>query len=366
MVFVGKLFITISFILTSLYSVGQAYTVDVVNSWNILTHTPADTSSKTPAIFFFTGSGEAGSDTAEAALYGPIFQFRNGWNGTARGIEFWIFHVQSSGSGTYTESLYRSRMSAVLAKHPSIDTNRIYLTGLSMGGGAIMNQIDTTVSGGLWYKYVAIVPMSIGGTQGTQVRYAQPIMGWVRNGGKYYGLRGDSDGTRPMTPNFADTFNLVYPYSAQYYEYVGGHNGWENEYKYTTKRMNSENIYEWMLKHSKRTYAKAPNDFSSSSKTFTLNGLVDSIQGGHNGWDRTITWSKVSGPGTVSFVNSSLDTTNATVSVDGVYVLRLNSSNAAGGHTSEDEVTVTVDSALPPSDGNIFRKEKASGWKIIN
>jgi hypothetical protein len=57
----------------------------------------------------------------------------------------------------------------------------------------------------------------------------------------------------------------------------------------------------------------------------------------------TTTWSKVSGPGTVTFGNASLIDTTASFSMAGVYVLRL---TANDGHLSAtDDVTVTVNPA---------------------
>ena len=131
----GKILVTSSLIFLALCASAQStsYYVDVINSWNILTHAPSDTSVKRPAIIFFPGNNQTGSDTAEGAKFGPIYQFRNGWDGTARGDQFWVFHVQPS-SPTYTESQYRTRVAPLIAKHPSIDTNRIYFTGLSLGG----------------------------------------------------------------------------------------------------------------------------------------------------------------------------------------------------------------------------------------
>lgn len=54
----------------------------------------------------------------------------------------------------------------------------------------------------------------------------------------------------------------------------------------------------------------------------------------------TVVWSKVSGPGTVTFSKANAVTTNAAFSTAGEYVLRLTASDTA--LTSEDDVTVTV------------------------
>jgi len=59
----------------------------------------------------------------------------------------------------------------------------------------------------------------------------------------------------------------------------------------------------------------------------------------------TRTWSKVSGPGTVTFGNNALLNTSVTFSVAGTYTLRLTASDSA--LTTTDDVIVTVNSAVP-------------------
>ncbi len=59
------------------------------------------------------------------------------------------------------------------------------------------------------------------------------------------------------------------------------------------------------------------------------------------------TWSKVSGPGTVTFGNASAVDTTAAFSTTGAYVLRLTASD--GELTSSDDVAVSVTATAPPS-----------------
>jgi hypothetical protein len=60
----------------------------------------------------------------------------------------------------------------------------------------------------------------------------------------------------------------------------------------------------------------------------------------------THTWSKVSGPGTVTFGNASAAATTASFSVAGTYLLRLTATD--GSLSSSDDVQVTVGSTPPP------------------
>jgi RHS repeat-associated protein len=79
--------------------------------------------------------------------------------------------------------------------------------------------------------------------------------------------------------------------------------------------------------------------------TAALNGTA-SDDGLPVGSSLTTTWSMVSGPGTVTFANPNLTTTNATFSTDGTYVLRLTASDSALSAT--DDVNITVNAATPP------------------
>jgi hypothetical protein len=58
-------------------------------------------------------------------------------------------------------------------------------------------------------------------------------------------------------------------------------------------------------------------------------------------------WSKVSGPGTVTFANGGAVDTQATFSAAGTYVLRLTAND--GALTTSDEVTIIVNPAGPPT-----------------
>jgi K319L-like, PKD domain/SdiA-regulated len=92
----------------------------------------------------------------------------------------------------------------------------------------------------------------------------------------------------------------------------------------------------------------APSVSAGSDQTITLpssaslNGTVTD-DGLPTDGTLTSTWSKVSGPGTVSFGSATSADTSATFSVAGTYVLRLTGSDTA--LSSADDVTVTVNPA---------------------
>ncbi|HYO76574.1 MAG TPA: PKD domain-containing protein, partial [Thermoanaerobaculia bacterium] len=72
----------------------------------------------------------------------------------------------------------------------------------------------------------------------------------------------------------------------------------------------------------------------------------------------SLTWTKVSGPGTVTFTSNTSATTNATFSAIGTYVLKLTATDSA--LNASDEVTITVEEALPAPTVEITSPESGS------
>ena len=96
----------------------------------------------------------------------------------------------------------------------------------------------------------------------------------------------------------------------------------------------------------------APSVNAGTNQTITLPNIA-SLDGtvsddGHppSPGSLTTTWSKVSGPGTVTFGNASSVDTTARFSAPGIYVLRLTAND--GELTTSAEVTITVNPAPPP------------------
>lgn len=72
----------------------------------------------------------------------------------------------------------------------------------------------------------------------------------------------------------------------------------------------------------------------------------------------TTTWTKVSGPGTVTFASAAAVDTQASFSTDGTYVLRLTAND--GALTTTDDITINVQPAAP-STGTADVRVAASG-----
>ncbi len=74
----------------------------------------------------------------------------------------------------------------------------------------------------------------------------------------------------------------------------------------------------------------------------------------------TTTWSKISGPGDVTFGNVSAANTTAAFSESGVYVLRLTAYD--GMLTGVDELTVTVN---PPPGTVVLERRVSHTWMTL-
>jgi hypothetical protein len=129
---------------------------------------------------------------------------------------------------------------------------------------------------------------------------------------------------------------VVPPTQARYVR-IMGHGNTENDWNSTTE------VEIWGKPGSAN---QAPKVNAGADQTITLpSNAILSGTAADDGLPNppakvTTSWSKVSGPGTVTFANGSAVDTTATFSVDGTYVLRLTASDSV--LSSTDDVTITV------------------------
>lgn len=105
-----------------------------------------------PLMLFLHGAGERGTDVQRVAIHGPMSLVKRGTN-----FPFIIVAPQCPDNQRWDTEALMQLLEHVTAQH-AVDTNRIYLTGLSMGGYG-------TWSLGLKYpeKFAAIAPICGGG-----------------------------------------------------------------------------------------------------------------------------------------------------------------------------------------------------------
>ena len=113
---------------------------------------PGTNGQRWPLMLFLHGAGERGSDIQLAAVHGPLKQVK-------RGQEFPFIIVAPQCA---TGELWQNEPLLQLLQHVeekfAVDTNRIYLTGISMGGYGTW-QLGLEHPG----KFAAIVPICGGG-----------------------------------------------------------------------------------------------------------------------------------------------------------------------------------------------------------
>lgn len=99
---------------------------------NYALHIPSSTKEKKPLILFLHGSGEKGNDIEKVKLHGPFKYLKTNQ------LDAYVLAPQCP-ENEYWDSEVLYRLILKIQKEYNIDSNRIYLTGLSMGGWGAWN-----------------------------------------------------------------------------------------------------------------------------------------------------------------------------------------------------------------------------------
>lgn len=207
---------------------------------NYFLHLPpgygADTTKRWPLILFLHGAGERGTNLQIVAKHGPpkIDLAKN---------EFITVAPQCSDGQIWSNDLLLALLDEIESKY-AVDTNRVYLTGLSMGGFGTWNL-------GLSHpkRFAAIAPIC-GGGQTIQITLAQYFdaktlasyksMGvWAFHGGK------DTTVAPDESEHMVNALKKVGVKEVKLTVYPeAGHDSWTQTYA-------NPELYEWFLKHSR-------------------------------------------------------------------------------------------------------------------
>lgn len=370
------------------------------NTFQALLYKPAgyDTSSKKyPLLVFAHGKGEGDATDGLDALYnnstagGPSYfiehnqwpsSFTNPKDGQA--YQFIVLTPHARGTSWTYSSTNLDYFLRHMAANYKVDTNRIYITGLSAGGSTIVEYTGHGPVGGVpfygRYKAAAFVPMS--------QAYGDPAQSIANNivadSVRAWGF-GDNncqtlgcDGHGENTYKLINKINIAKAGFGRFTHYEGGHCCWNNFYNPTYRETingQSMNIYEWMLQFS-RAPITTPTANAGPDKTITLPTSSVTLTGsGTAGAGHTIssyTWSRISGPNTPVITSPAAASTTITGLMQGTYVFRLAVKNSANV-TATDDVQVTVNPA--PTDTVRFLKVRlyggvnpytAGGWNNWN
>ncbi len=190
----------------------------------------ADSDKKFPLMLFLHGAGESGDDLEKVKVHGPP-KIVDG----KPDFPFIVVSPQSPGRGWRPEVL-NGLLDEVIAKH-RVDTDRVYLTGLSMGGYGTWSLAAAHPE-----RFAAIVPICGGGNPDDAAKLKE-IPTWVFHGAK--------DDAVPLSRSEEMVAALkavggkpeftVYP--------EAGHDSWTETY-------NNEALYKWLLGQSLATRKK--------------------------------------------------------------------------------------------------------------
>ena len=312
-----------------------------------------------PLVVFFHGLGEGGTDNVRQ-VNGNI---DNLFNHCKQRVA--LLYAPQSASGWWPDTntdMAMAKVAETLTAY-NVDPSRVYVTGLSAGGGGVFNAMekhDDVIAAG-----VAVCAASGGWQSRADVLVGKPLwlyhaaddgtvsvsqsrqaLNSIRSASGFPTISFplDTDPEHPCyntgEPYYTDGSTYYEQHNLRYTEYdTGGHGIWGRVY-------NEEWMYDWLFGTVINDAINAPpevdagTDISSPppDDTVALTGSATDDGRPVPPNRLTFTWSKVSGAGDVTFASTSAVTTTATFSMPGTYVLRLTADD--GELQSHDDVTV--------------------------
>ncbi len=249
-----------------------------------------------------------------------------------------------------------------------VNTNRIYLTGLSMGGGVTWDY--ASAGSAFANRLAALLPVC--GASGPTPQKAQVIASanlpvWATHN-QY-----DETVTVSNTNGFVDAINSSNPrptvLAKKTIFAASGHDAWSTTYV-PSFRENNLNVYEWMLQYQRggtQPVNQAPYANAGSDITITLPTSSVTLTGSGTDPDGNITsynWSKISGPSQFTISNSTVANPSVSNLVEGNYTFRLTVTDN-GNATGYDDVNLKVNAA-PASAVAIPAKIEAENYTAMS
>jgi hypothetical protein len=216
-----------------------------INGWNVEYYLPTgSTATKLPAVIFFPGNGEVGTDKSKLYVHGPM---RFVQNGTLR-PNYIIVACQLPETFS-NETIIQTFLDTLIVKY-KVDRNCFHLTGISGGAYSIFNYIRK--AGNNFRSPQSIVPMGYSWVTGlNDIRY-NLINQWILCGwyDSFYGnaVIWHNDINALYNKSRLTTYKLPVGSSTQA---QSGHCCW-NDYYNPSYREAGKNIYEWAMNNCNR------------------------------------------------------------------------------------------------------------------
>lgn len=315
--------------------IGHSYTPDDKISGYLL-YLPKDyydnPNKKYPVVVFFHGTGEKGTNLELLKRVGPPKMISQG-----KDFPFILIAPQARYTFDNNSAVIDKFIEDVRANYRT-DHNRLYVTGLSMGGAAT------------WYyanyypnKVAAAVPICGWGNPNIVCEMKDvPTWAFHNEGDPIVG----SSGTKNMINVFkkcggVSPLMTIYP--------TGGHDAW-------TRTYNDQAMWDWLLSQSKNSTTtppanKAPIANAGGNKTLTLPNNSINLVGSGTDSDGTIAsyqWTKISGPN-ATLTDANKSTLKLTNLVEGSYKFKLTvKDNQGATGSAEAIVNVLPNTSVPP------------------
>jgi predicted esterase len=316
-----------------------------------------NTTAKFPLIIFLHGIGERGdgSSSLSAVLnvgiprnihYG-LTNMQFNYNGSTQG--FLVLSPQLSYNYGNWQPFYIQAMIDYAKANLRVDPDRIYLTGLSLGGGGVWNFASSSSTAAR--SLAAIAPIC--GTcdwsgLNNIAQQALPVWAFHAMDDGVVGV-----GCTQSAINGINSYNPIVPPIATYYP-TGNHWIWDQVYDPANPQ-----LYLWFLSKSRGLSTPpptggnvAPVANAGNAQTITLPtnsvNLSGSASYDTDGTITNYTWSQASGPANASFVSPNSANTSVGGLVQGTYSFKLTVTDNAGA-TNASTVNITVNGAAAPS-----------------
>lgn len=200
---------------------------------NYLLYLPTDFEKKDswPLVLFLHGAGERGDDLEKVKVHGPPKLIEEG-----KSFPFVVISPQCREGRTWEPVELTALVDDAVAKY-KIDKDRIYVTGLSMGGFGTWALASYSAN-----RFAAIIPICGGGDTVYAHRLARlPI--WVFHGAKdsAVSLKRSEDMVEAVKKNDGNVKFTIYP--------DAGHDSWTATY-------DNPEVYEWMLQQTRKPKGK--------------------------------------------------------------------------------------------------------------
>lgn len=236
-----------------------------------------------------------------------------------------------------------------VVSHYNVDVSRIYLTGLSMGGGVTWEYAGNQATDAYAKRLAGIAPIC--GASYPSVYRANVI---AKNNVPVWAFHNQNDPTAPVsyTIDYVNEINAYVPTPVPPAKKtifpVSGHDAWTQAYN-PSYRENNMNVYEWMLQYSRGGATLPPPNSvpvanAGVDKSITLPTNSVQLTGSGTDADGSIasySWTKIAGPTSYTFSSTTVASPTVSNLVQGTYTFRLTVKDNSGA-TDTDDINVVV------------------------